>query len=103
MKRTKVKKKGEIGVLHAIIEENRVICPRCGAKEEFASAYDYKGIEFNDKKMVQFFVRCIHKTGEDSQCNCCSTYLSDINEGIRYAVVADEELKEIIEEDEKIK
>lgn len=99
MKTLKRKNKTSNKVSYAIIEGNRVICPRCGNKEEFAPAYDHKEVELNGKKLVQFFVRCIHKTGEDTRCDCCSTYLLDLIEEKRYAVKSDDDLEEVVEEE----
>ena len=94
MKRVKKNNK----VLQAIIKDNRVICPHCGAQENFAPAYDYKSVEYNGQKVIQFFVRCIHKITEEDCCNHCSTYLLNLNMGKRYQITTDENLKVIADE-----
>lgn len=70
------------------IEDNRVICPKCGSKEEFDTAYDYKQYE-QGSKLIQFYVRCKHKISEDAECNCCLTYLLNMNTGERYSLDAE--------------
>lgn len=74
-----------IKVMKAQVENNRVVCPKCNTKDEFASAYDYNKFESDEGNFVQFFVRCIHKE-EDNECNCCSTYLVDMSTGTRYSL-----------------
>lgn len=73
-------------VRKSIISDNRVICPVCLSKEEFAPAYDYKEVESSKGKLVQFFVRCIHKLEDGSECNCCSSYMLDTRSGRRYSL-----------------